>query len=273
MRRRGGLPRRSILSLGLRLGLGGCCVLASARFWPAAARGGYYAAHRAELLTEFREVSLGVGQWLAASGRPGLSGAVASDSQAAFERLLADLPEIGGMDNRNQPYLIQAAWLAAIRLGMGASGLGAADAGRALYDLGAEGLRQETPAALKARGAAEFTPQALERLRQWARWSALRAYPGDWVGRYVEGAGQGAQAFDYGYDMLECGAVKFLRAAGAGDAAAYFCLNDFPKSRALGTGLRRSGTLAQGAALCDFRYRRGGPVLQDWDTETARFAG
>lgn len=55
------------------------------------------------------------------------------------------------------------------------------------------------------------------------------------------------------------------------DVAPYFCLNDFPRSRAEGTGLVRTGTIAQGAALCDFRYKLGREVTQGLETETVRF--
>ena len=41
----------------------------------------------------------------------------------------------------------------------------------------------------------------------------------------------------------------------------------------MGTGLRRQGTLAQGDALCDFRYKKGRAVVQDWQSEVPRFQG
>ena len=59
---------------------------------------------------------------------------------------------------------------------------------------------------------------------------------------------------------------------GAAEVAPYFCLNDFILSRAEGTGLSRAHTLAQGHDRCDFRYKKGREVTQDWDTETPKFA-
>ncbi len=44
-------------------------------------------------------------------------------------------------------------------------------------------------------------------------------------------------------------------------------LNDFLKSAAIGSGLRRAKTLAQGDDICDFRYKKGRPVVQNWDAE------
>ena len=74
-------------------------------------------------------------------------------------------------------------------------------------------------------------------------------------------------AFDYGYDYTECGVVKYFRAQGAPELAPYFCLNDFPKSAVDGSGLSRTKTIGQGVDLCNFRYKKGRPVLQGWSTE------
>jgi hypothetical protein len=119
-----------------------------------------------------------------------------------------------------------------------------------------------------AHGAEYFSEQAYAYLREWTAQSQERRYPGDWVGVAKFGDGQ---SFDVGHDYTQCGAVLLFRAHGQEDAAPYFCLNDFLFSRYEGTGLQRVHTIAQGDALCDFRYKKGRPVTQDWDTETPRF--
>ena len=119
-------------------------------------------------------------------------------------------------------------------------------------------------------GAALFSPHYLTSLQAWAAASQKRLFPGDWVGQAVPGDGK---TFDVGYDYTECGAVKYFKAQGVPEVAPYFCLNDFLASKAQGTGLVRQGTLAQGAARCDFRYKRDRPVTQDWETEVPRFEG
>lgn len=45
---------------------------------------------------------------------------------------------------------------------------------------------------------------------------------------------------------------------------------DFPRSKAYGTGLRRTKTLAAGDGVCNFRYKKGRPVVNDWSTEIGR---
>jgi hypothetical protein len=187
---------------------------------------------------------------------------------ARFAELLPRLPDIGGAANRNQEYLVQAAWLIAMSKAVKAAGLAAADAGRVLYDLYGQELAATPEKDLRARGAAYFSPDSYAALRAWAAATRQRRYPGDWVATAVFGNGED---FDVGHDYAQCGALLLFRAHGEADAAPYFCLNDFLLSRSEGTGLRRVHTLAQGDPLCDFRYKRGREVTQSWETEVPRF--
>lgn len=82
----------------------------------------------------------------------------------------------------------------------------------------------------------------------------LRRYPGDWVADYLEGDGG---EFDYGLDITECGICKFYHQQGADELAPYLCLSDYVLSDALGRGLVRCQTLAEGDPVCDFRFKRG----------------
>jgi hypothetical protein len=195
---------------------------------------------------------------------------MAEDAQRRFAAMLPHMPVIGGAANRNQPYLVMAGWLAALTLALGEKGLAARDAGRLLYDLNAAGFAAMPQEKARALGAEMFTAAYLASLEQWAANSQRRRYPGDWVGRAIPGDGK---TFDVGYDYSECGAVKYLKSQGVAEVAPYFCLNDFLSSRAQGTGLSRARTIAQGDALCDFRYKRGRPVTQDWDTEIRVITG
>jgi hypothetical protein len=95
----------------------------------------------------------------------------------------------------------------------------------------------------------------LRRLRERAAESQARRYPGDYVYTFVEGDGL---TFDYGVDYAECATVKFLNAQGAPELAPYLCAADILYSQALGWGLQRTTTLAEGGDRCDFRFKRGG---------------
>lgn len=60
----------------------------------------------------------------------------------------------------------------------------------------------------------------------------------------------------YGFDILECGIVKLFRKHGAEHYVTVLCEVDEITSALAGLELVRGGTLARGAARCDFRFRR-----------------
>lgn len=274
-----GVSRRFIL----RAGLTGFCACffpwpaaaaakaAGASVAPAApAAAGFYAENKAKFLADFKGVCAGAEKWLAARVAGPVAKATSDDALRRFEILLPGLPDLGGRANRNQPFVTMAGWLTALYQAMREKGLAAKDAGRLLYDLYAADWAAIPPQKAQAMGAALFSPVSQAALKAWAEASQKRLLPGDWVGRFVPGDGN---TFDLGYDYTECGAVKYFKSQGVADVAPYFCLNDFLASRAQGTGLARQYTIAQGDALCDFRYKQGRAVTQDWNTETPRFEG
>lgn len=114
----------------------------------------------------------------------------------------------------------------------------------------------------------------LERVATWKRWllrrfmfSGLvrrivsrraakneRVRAGDFELRYVVGDGKD---FDIGVDYLRCGNLELARQLGAEDFAPYVCMSDIALSDALGWGLTRTQTLADGCNYCDFRFKKG----------------
>jgi hypothetical protein len=82
-------------------------------------------------------------------------------------------------------------------------------------------------------------------------------YPDDYVYNFIPGDGK---TFDYGVDYIECASCKFLAKHGAPELAPYLCPVDILYSKALGWGLTRTMTLAEGADKCDFRFKQGRPT-------------
>ena len=103
-------------------------------------------------------------------------------------------------------------------------------------------------------GRTTFSRRHRRRLEKRAVESQQRRYPGDNVYLFVPGDGQ---TFDFGVDYIKCASCKFLERQGAFELARYSCPADILYSRALGWGLRRTTTLAEGAERCDFRFRKG----------------
>jgi hypothetical protein len=77
---------------------------------------------------------------------------------------------------------------------------------------------------------------------------------GDFEIRYLTGDGT---AFDFGVDYVRCGNLEMAKKLGAEEFAPYVCMSDIALSDALGWGLIRTQTLADGYNHCDFRFRRG----------------
>ena len=230
--------------------------------------GNYYLAHREELLQAFRETNAGAREYLRAKYGANLARTVCREAADRFEVLLPRLPYVGGARNRVIQDIPVAGWYAAFYGPMKAQGRSAAELGRMIYDLNAQALAAIPKEQARAQGAARFTPAYVAKLRDFCAWTQKREYPGNWVAFFVAGDGKN---FDYGYDYRECAIVKYLKGQGALEVAPHFCLNDFLRSRTYGTGLHRTQTIAQGDAICNFRYKQGRAVTQDWSTEVPKF--
>ena len=76
---------------------------------------------------------------------------------------------------------------------------------------------------------------------------------GDFEIRYITGDGT---AFDFGVDYVRCGNLELAKKLGAEEFAPYVCMSDIALSDALGWGLIRTQTLADGCSHCDFRFLR-----------------
>jgi hypothetical protein len=83
----------------------------------------------------------------------------------------------------------------------------------------------------------------IRRQERAARRSQARRYPGDWVMEVVDGDGK---SFDYGIDVTDCGALKFLHNQGAEELCPYICDLDYVLAETMGYELRRTKTLAWG---------------------------
>jgi hypothetical protein len=77
---------------------------------------------------------------------------------------------------------------------------------------------------------------------------------GDFEIKYLIGDGK---EFDWGVDYVACGNYNFLKAQGAEEFAPYVCLSDMALGDALGWGLIRTQTIADGCESCDFRFKKG----------------
>ena len=82
----------------------------------------------------------------------------------------------------------------------------------------------------------------------------LRVCVGDFEIEYLTGDGD---EFDFGVNYLQCGNITFVNRHGGEEFAPYVCMSDIALSEAMGWGLIRTETLADGCPKCDFRFKEG----------------
>jgi hypothetical protein len=175
------------------------------------------------------------------------------DVRREYEALLPEVPTIGGDENMFTEWLTYGVYYLAVYRVLKPLGHTVEQAGRIIYET-YEVMADRPQWLINLAGAFKYGQQYVERVRAAAAASQERRYPGDWVCTFVEGDGE---TFDYGLDITECGICKFYRAQGADELAPHMCLSDYVVSQAFGRGLVRYKTIAEGAEVCDFRYKQG----------------
>jgi hypothetical protein len=215
----------------------------------------YYLARKKRFLMEFDLV--------ARSARSVIDGYFDEDVEALiaktrqeFEALIPQFPYIGGKQPHTEFIVFTGMLLAVYRVNT-TRGKTVEQTGEMVFDMGRAFLNSFPTFLLRLFMPLNFSQRAMGRIRKGAIESQLRKYPEGNVIEFIEGDGEN---FDYGVDYLECASCKFLAKQGASEIAPYLCPVDIHYSRALGWGLTRTMTLAEGADRCDFRFKKSGPT-------------
>jgi hypothetical protein len=235
----------------------------------AAGGGGLYLATRdADLLDDHVE---GTEKALGAQLGPDRAAGLVREIRRQYEVLAPEAPYIGGEENAFTEWLTYGAYYLAVYRVLQAEGQTVEQVGKVIYDTFVA-MADYPKWLIRLVGRFRYNRAYVDTLRAAAAQTQARRYAGDWVATFVEGDGE---AFDYGIDIAECGICKFYRAQGAEELAPYMCLSDFVVSDAFDRGLVRYKTLAEGAEVCDFRYKQGRatyvhPLREGWPP---RFSG
>lgn len=175
------------------------------------------------------------------------------DIRGEYEALVPEMPTIGGEENMFTEWLTYGVYYLAVYRVLASQDQSIEQVGRIIYET--YKTMADYPAwMLRLVGSLKYDQGYIKQLKEAAAASQERRYPGDWVCTFVEGDGE---TFDYGLDITECGICKFYHAQGADELAPYMCLSDYVVSQAFGRGLVRYKTVAEGAEVCDFRYKQG----------------
>lgn len=181
-------------------------------------------------------------------------------------RILAPaVPYIGGKQNIFTEWLTYGTYFLAVYHVLKPSLQGIEQIGHIIYET-YEMMADYPGWLLYLIGRLKYSDRYVGHLRKAAALSQERKYPGDWVCSFVEGDGK---EFSYGLDITECGIHKFYRSHRAEELTPYLCLSDYVVSQAFDRGLVRYQTLAEGAQVCDFRFKKGrktfvSPLRHGW---------
>ena len=218
-------------------------------------KNGYYTARSQELLRHFDETARLARARLAPSHGHEFTEAVAREVRHEYERLIPEIPFIPGARARplNAFLRITAQELAVYRV-MKRRGRSADEAWEICHE--AIVARMDMYPAWKAWFLRKimFSRAMKRRVRKRAS-NGHQLRFGDFEVRYLIGDGE---SFDWGVDYVACGNYEFMKEQGAEEFAPYVCLSDMALGEALGWGLTRTETLADGCDRCDFRFKKGG---------------
>jgi hypothetical protein len=175
------------------------------------------------------------------------------------------MPHIGGKDNMFTEWLIYGVYYLAVYRILKAEGQTVEEVGEIIFNT-FKAMADYPKWLLHFIGSFKYNNKYMNRLKDAAAKTQERRYPGDWVATFIKGNGEN---FDYGLDITECGICKFYRDQGAVELAPYMCLSDYVVSDSFDRGLVRYRTLAEGAEVCDFRYKKGretyvNPLRDGW---------
>ncbi len=190
---------------------------------------------------------------------------LALQSRVEYERLIPQLPYVGGEKSPFTPLMIQSSQTIAFYHACRKIGLEKEQIGELIYEI-AE-AQMKTISRFKKWFARRlvFSQSYGNRWRKAMAESQNREFTKNWVGEFVEGNGKD---FEFGFDFIECGFLKLAREYECEEIAPYGCLCDFVKMRALGIGFRRTQTLAMGHPRCDFRILKNYETPRGWPLES-----
>ncbi len=215
---------------------------------------GYYKEKKGTLLKDFDRILALVENSLVKRYGKDIASRLKFSALQEYEKLIPEIPFIEGRRGKplNQFLIITAQELAAYHA-MKKSGKSPGET----WELCHEALRLKLAEIAKWKKWLMkflfFSPPVRMIFKMRAR-KKEKARLGDFEIEYLVGHGSD---FDFGVNYIQCSNLKFASEHGGEEFAPYICMSDIALSDALGWGLIRTKTLADGCGHCDFRFKKG----------------
>ena len=181
-----------------------------------------------------------------------------------FEKILPDIPYIGGQKSPLTLVLVKCMSDLAIFRTLDKVGFLFREIGEFHhnYVIAAHNLRKEVlEKAGKDPSEYPFDPVYMDYQKKLTEETQLNLYPDDWVMDFVEGDGE---SFEWGWDITECGVQKAFKKLGDEKYLPFICLGDFYEAEGLGFGFSRTQALGFGAPLCTHRFVKNYKTPRSW---------
>ena len=215
---------------------------------------GYYSKRKEELLKELDQTTLLMEDSLVARYGKDFASVLQKEVHQEYEKLIPEIPYIEGIRAKplNTFLLITAQELAAYKA-MKKHGKRPEET----WELCHEALRLRSAATPKWKRWLlkhfMFSSLVKKIMERRARKQEKGRF-GDFEIEYLIGNGDD---FDFGVNYLQCGNLNFAKKHGGEEFTPYICMSDIALSDAMGWGLIRTQTLADGCDHCDFRFKKG----------------
>ena len=215
---------------------------------------GYYRAHKSKLLKDFDRTSALLKASLILRYGKEFASTLESEARQEYEQLIPEIPYIKGLRARllNNFLLITAQELAVYKA-MKKYAKPPAEAWELCHEALRFRLKDIPPWKRWLLRRFMFSQPVRKIIARRAR-QQQRVRFGDFEVEYLVGE---KEEFDFGVNYLQCGNHTFVKKYGGEDFAPYICMSDIALSEAMGWGLIRTQTLADGCSHCDFRFKEG----------------
>lgn len=226
------------------------------------ASSGYYTAQAHKLLNYFGKMTRHYRNVLKSHLGYEAPDEIIRETRQEFQRLIPEIPYIGGKKNRLTRVLIGCTMVLALYRVLKSRGRSVEEIGKMVVEIEEDRVQSYPKFFVRLLGRFIHSPLGKNRIKKMVSENCQnQPYPGGWVATFIEG---NREEFDFGIDYTECGLCKFFHLQGADEVAQYLCLGDYVNQRAMDSGFFRSTTLAEGGDRCDFRWKKGRETRPAW---------
>jgi len=186
------------------------------------------------------------------------------NAREEYQRLIPQLPYIGGDEVSGTMNLIGGVQLLAIIRSLEAFGMNERQIGEIIYKT-LDGFYTSIPKPIGVlMGKVMLSKHSINKRIKAMAETQKREYTEGFVNVPVPCSDD---SFYFGQDVLECAICKFYKKQGAEKYVPYICLGDYPMFKRMGVMLYRTKTLGNGDDMCDFRVEKKGETMSAWPPE------